>query len=60
MKWEDYRKGENIALSSSYVKINIECPKCGAEIYRDESVVYMAYPPQHDYYCFKCGWKGRK
>ena len=60
MKWEDYRKGENVDLHVTYAKAGIECPECGEEIYEDMSVEYLTVPPQHDFYCFKCGWSGRK
>ena len=29
MKWEDYRKGENVDLHVTYAKVGIECPECG-------------------------------
>ena len=32
-----------------------ECPKCGGDVYRDISVVYMSYPPKYKYYCLGCG-----
>ena len=60
MKWEDYKKDKDIVVYDKYVKTDIECPKCGEVIYQDVSVQYMTNPPQHDFYCFGCGWKGRK
>lgn len=60
MKWEDYKRDEDVAVYGEYVKTDIECPKCGEYIYQDVSVQYMTNPPQHDFYCFGCGWKGRK
>lgn len=60
MKWEDYRKGEDITIHPRYAKANIECPSCGEEIYEDLSVEYLGCQIQHDFYCFKCGWSGRK
>lgn len=60
MKWEDYRKGADYTISPVYAITDIECPKCGEKIYMDTSVEYLSNPPQHDFYCFKCGWKGQK
>lgn len=60
IKWEDLRKGEDLTIHPQYVKTNIECPSCGEEIYEDVSIEYLLIPPQHDFYCFKCGWSGRK
>lgn len=60
MKWEDYKKGETIDPCTIYTKTDIECPKCGALLYQDTSIVYMSNPQKHDFYCFKCKWNGRK
>lgn len=60
MKWEDYKKGETYTMHPTYAITDIECPKCGEKIYMDTSVVYTSNPPQHDFYCFRCGWKGQK
>lgn len=34
-----------------------ECPKCKGNVYRDESIVYMTYPPKYKYFCKDCGFK---
>ena len=60
MKWEDYRKDVYYTMNPVYAITDIECPKCGEKIYMDTSVEYLSNPPQHDFYCFKCGWKGQK
>lgn len=60
IKWEDYKKDESVDICSKYIKSGIECPSCGEEIYEDMSIEYLSNPPQHDFYCFKCGWQGRK
>ena len=60
MKWEDFRRGEDLTIHPRYAKTDIECPTCGEEIYEDMSIEYLSNPPQHDFYCFKCGWSGRK
>lgn len=60
MKWEDYRKNVIYTMNPVYTMTDIECPKCGEKIYMDTSVEYLSNPPLHDFYCFKCGWKGQK
>lgn len=60
MKWEDYRKGADYTMNPVYAITDIECPKCGEKIYMDTTLEYLSNPPQHDFYCFKCGWKGQK
>lgn len=60
IKWEDYKKDIDVCVEPVYIKTNIGCPKCGEAIYQDTSVEYLTSPPQHDFYCFKCGWSGRK
>ena len=60
MKWEDFRKGEEATISPSYAITDIECPQCGKYIYEDMTVEYLTIPAQHDFYCFNCGWSGRK
>lgn len=32
-----------------------ECPKCGGNVYRDMSIVYMTNPPKYKYFCKDCG-----
>ena len=29
-------------------------------IYEDMTIEYLTIPAQHDFYCFNCGWSGRK
>lgn len=60
MKWDDFRRNEDLTIHPRYAKTNIECPNCGEEIYEDMSIEYLSIPPQHDFYCFKCGWRGIK
>ncbi len=62
MKWEDYvndRRLTNIVKNNQrYIRTDIECPKCGALIYKNISVVLTSYPPQYQFHCEKCGWHG--
>lgn len=61
MKWEDFKKDVEVyELYPQYVPTDIECPKCGKQIYEDTTIEYLTNPPKHDYYCFSCGWSGRK
>ena len=41
-----------------YTEMIVECPKCGAHLFRDNMVVLSTYPPQHKYICKKCNWVG--
>ena len=60
MKWEDYkaqRELHNIYKNNQhYVLTDIECPNCGAFIYKNISLILTSYPPQYQFHCEKCGW----
>lgn len=59
MTWEEYKQmGFNTYIFHHKELTDIECPKCGAYIYRDTGVVLTTYPAQYNYECLKCGWTG--
>lgn len=59
MKWDDFLKADISVgnISSDQIKTDIECPKCGAKVYFNSSIVLTTYPPQYSYWC-DCGWHG--
>lgn len=62
MTWKDFealRTGEAQRNDwSRYTEMAVECPSCGASLFRDNLVVFPTYPPQHQYICKKCEWVG--
>lgn len=56
MKWEDFKKERQRVTYNDYVKTDIECPKCGKNIFRRTDIVLTLYPSQHIYFCKNCGW----
>ena len=54
MTLEEYREQMKITQHGKYTKIDVECPKCGERLYRDNSIVLTTYPPQHRLECFNC------
>ena len=58
--WEDFQKGLNNLnkIEDKYSITNIECPKCGKFIYKNNMMVLTSYPPKTLYECLECGWKG--
>ena len=57
MKWEDYQKEEWI-LYHDREKTQIECPECGALLWRRTDIILTSNPPQFRYECDSCGWSG--
>lgn len=59
MKWEEFkRQGVPLAEFQTYERTEVECPKCGAVIYRRTDIVLTTNPPMSQYECLKCGWTG--
>lgn len=62
MTWKEYqnqRRETNIYKDHQhYVRTDIECPECGALIYKNISLILTSYPPQYQFRCVKCGWTG--
>lgn len=57
MKWEQLLN-ENISeRDNSQVLTNIECPKCGRNIYLNNGILLTTYPAKYSYWC-SCGWTG--
>jgi len=57
MTWEEYQKHEYI-LYKNREKTQIECPNCGDYLWRRTDVVLTSYPPQYQYECDTCNWRG--
>ena len=57
MKWEEYQANE-WKLYQDREKTTIECPECGALLWRRVDLVLTTYPPQFRYECDSCGWSG--
>ena len=60
MKWEDYQNYQvyDLKLHQNREITEIECPKCGALLWRRTDIVLTTYPPQFQYECDACGWMG--
>lgn len=56
MKWEEFINSQNPWVVQGLQKTDIECPKCGENIYRRTDIVLSSYPPKYEYKCLKCGW----
>jgi len=64
MTWEEYKKKPDYSsimkmlLSNSHRELtNIECPKCGKQVYVRYDIIMFSYPSQRKYEC-DCGWFG--
>ena len=57
MKWEEFIHTNHENDLHDWALTNIECPKCGKEVYRYTLIVHTSNPPKHTYKCFGCGWK---
>ena len=59
MKWDEFNKMISIdTLEEIRSQVNIECPKCGAKLFRRNDIVLTSYPPKYQYECDKCNWVG--
>lgn len=55
--WAEFIRNQyetNMNLQST----NIKCPKCGAQIFRDNSEMLTSNPPKYKYICLTCEWNG--
>ena len=59
MKWNEFIKIPRVSDSyQTRIKTNIECPKCGALIWKRLDITLTSIPPQNQYECDNCGWVG--
>lgn len=59
MKWDEFNKMIfDTWEMESCSQVNIECPKCGAKLFRRNDMVLTSYPPKYQYECDKCNWVG--
>lgn len=56
MKWEDF-ENNYIKQYELNVQTDIECPKCGEYLIKD-NIVIATNPPTYKYFCKNCGWSG--
>lgn len=56
MTWNEYLADCEDCLYYGQTKTNIVCPKCGKNIYLDNTVVLTSYPAKYRYWC-SCGWQ---
>ncbi len=60
MKWDEFNK--MISIDAQEMKprsqVNIECPRCGAKLFRRNDIILTSNPPQYQYECDKCNWVG--
>ena len=62
MTWEEHQKINHFIIEmainqSNREKTDIECPKCGKQVYRRLDLVLTSNPPKTQYEC-DCGWVG--
>ena len=62
MTWEEY-KNQQLEVNkymnhAMYTQTDIECPECGAFIYKNTTFTLASYPPQQLFRCMECGWSG--
>lgn len=59
MKWEEYQNSiPAYEYFSDREKTDIECPNCGAPVWRRTDIILTSYPPKLQYECDYCGWVG--
>lgn len=58
MKWEEFKEKQRERMKPRDLMTMAECPECGDYLYQQQGIVLTSYPPQHIYYCKKCGWRG--
>ena len=55
MKWEQFKRMNN--RYTNKVLTNIECPKCGKNLFQRTDMILTSYPEQYQYEC-ECGFVG--
>lgn len=46
---------EEFSKNTFPIKNNIECPKCGEEMYDSDGMILLSDPPKKNIHCDKCG-----
>ena len=59
MTWDTFNSIEELR-PAPYTPIDVECPKCGKNIWRNNQIVLASIPPKYEYVCLECGWIGYK
>lgn len=62
MTWDEFVEMRTHDMKTNdwghYTEMIAACPKCGAYLFRDNTVILTSMPPQHKYICKKCEWVG--
>lgn len=59
MKWEDFIKRTTPEpMFVNMVKTDVECPKCGNNLYCRTDIVLTSLPAQYQYECPACNFVG--
>lgn len=58
MKWEDFVTAKEKIVYRDAERVDIQCPKCGKDIWVKTNVILASYPPKRSYFC-ECGWSGQ-
>ena len=56
MTWDEFLNTP-IPQSKGQIETDIECPKCGRNVYLDNTIILTSYPAKYCYWC-SCGWSG--
>lgn len=58
MKWEQFERGNRYTQEyANKVLTNIECPKCGKNLFQRTDIILTSCPCQYQYEC-ECGFIG--
>lgn len=58
MKWEELKAIRFDTTERKFVDTDVECPNCGAFLKKRTDVILTSYPPQFEYYCPNCHFRG--
>ena len=58
MKWEELKAVRFDTTERKFVDTDVECPNCGALLKKRVDVILTSYPPQFEYYCPNCRFRG--
>ena len=56
MTLEEYKERMKITQCGRYTELDVKCPECGKNLFRDNQIVLTSYPPKHRLECMNCGF----
>lgn len=56
MKWNEFLDNKLDFDHTGQIQTDIECPKCGRNIYLNTTIILTTYPAKYSYWC-ACGWQ---